>query len=282
VRAVKVTLSGDELAALRRRLRVARRLLPGGARLTEGVYIASILRADLAKDLAAQRKLGSELLARFWPVARAVAARWFRQLRGEVPLAELDSAAFNEIATAAQRFDPSLGYSPAPYFRRWAEWGVRALMRQRAAEAQLVHPDGDADQGEASRWERIGEVDTSLETAPERAELRAAAAAWLRQQSPAARRAVQLLAEGQGDDQVAEATGLDLAELELLRAGLAEATGIQRDEELTPAQAAQVAGVPPKVVYKAVAGGALAARRRAGAWVLRASDVRAWARRRAR
>lgn len=249
-------------------------LLPPGGRLTAAGYLAELAREDLRQDEAERKKLAAELLAKYWPVARAVAARAFRELRGAVPLAELDSAAFNEIATAAQRFDPSLGFSPAPYFRKWATWGVKALLRQRGDDARLVRPD----QEESGGWERHGGADEA--DAAERAELRRALQAFLQQQGPRERRAVALLGQGLDDDEVSERTGLSLAELELLRDALAAATGRERDRDLAPEAAAAAVGVPVKTLRKALQTGALQGRRRDGEWVIREAEAQAWARRR--
>lgn len=279
VTAVRVPLSPAALAALQQRVRMLEVLFPR-AQASPGLYLRAVLQQHLAERKAAQQALAGELLTKYWPVARAVAAKWFRRLQGAVPLAELDSAAFNEITTAAHKFDASLGYSPAPYFRRWAEWGIQALLRQRNQDQALIHPDQDQEDEAGTRWERLGARDETLEEAPARAEQRRAVLAFLRQQDGPHKRALGRLARGEDDDTVARATGLDLAELALLREALATALGTEEDEEATPADAAAAARVPLKVVYKALATGQLDGRKRDGAWVLRAADVRAWVRRR--
>lgn len=246
--------------------------LPRGARASRGGYLRALLLAALAEEERARKKAAHDILARYWEVGTACAARWFERLRGAAPLDELESAAHFEMVKGAQRFDASLGYSPAPYLRTWAEFGIKAYLRARWAEErrELVRPDQDEGEGGRSRWERLGGEDHALLSADERRATRAALVDWLRSLPPGERRAARQLLRGEGGSAAHRAQ----LQAELQRAGVEHQAGA----ELPLREAAQRYGLTPKVLTRLAQGGQLTTRMEDGVRLVREEEVRALAR----
>lgn len=279
-----MTLPADVIAGVQARLQS-----PRGARTSLERLVAALIREHLAERRAARQQLAAALLDRYYPVVRATAARHFSRCRGAVPLEELLSHASEEALKGALKFDatrknPVTGQpvSPAPYLRRWADFGCRALLRERLGDQQEVRPDQDED---GSRWERLGGTDEGLEHAPERAAQRAVLLAWAEKLRGPQRRLARLLLQGLHDDEIVSRTGAALQDLDQVRGALAARLRAQdldqaEDDLVTPVEAAQAAGLEVKVLYKALSAGRLPGCKRDGGWLLRASDVRALVRQR--
>jgi len=70
-----------------------------------------------------------QLVLKYEPVGRKVAAKAFGRCRGRVPLEDLQQAAQLGLLKAAQRWEPDLGSFPA-FSRTWAYQECQALLRQ--------------------------------------------------------------------------------------------------------------------------------------------------------
>lgn len=248
---------------------------PQGGTVSAGRYLAALLDAELQRRAALRAQLARDILAKYHGVPLAVAANAYQRCGGAVPLDELQSVACEEALKGARRYDPATGFSPAPLLRRWAEFGVRALLRARFEEVrQEVRPDQEQDGG--GRWERLGASEDAEERGDRREQVQRLAQ-LVAQLRGAERKAAQALARGEDEDGAAQRSGLPVAAVRALRSRLAAELEIQEDAELTPGEAAQLAGASLKQVQSALLAGRLAGQRRGGRWVLRASEVRAWA-----
>lgn len=246
--------------------------------ITREWFARVAVRADLARRRRAHKARAAKMFAQFLPVVRAVAARWFSALKGSIPIEDLQSAAYEEGMKGALKFRPeavgatweALGGAPAPYLRRWAEFGVRALVSARREEGQEMRPD----QEEPGRWERLGGEQTTADPtlAPT---LRAALATF---GSPRERRVLRLLADGLDYDTITARTRLSAEEIRALVSRLQAhltAAGVAHapDEELSIAQAAHRFGVSPKSIAKRLRSGKLRGRKLDGEWLVMASEV---------
>lgn len=285
---VKVTLTGEEHSVLRDLTLQTRAALPAGGSVSEGSVLAALVRRDLAQKKEARQKEADRLVRQFEDAWMAFAARSFRKLRGAIPIEELQSFSFEEARKAALRYDATTGNSPASFIKGWLELAIRGFIRDHFSGGvpewvKVIYPDGDHGEEDRSKWESIGQEDRSLAGAPERSELRAALASFIKTQDRKARRIVKLLASGEGDDQIVERLGINLDEVERVRRDLAlhlKAAGLdpQADEELTVAAAAVRFNLPVKKLHKALSAGQLEGRKVDGAWRIRVSSVRGLAR----
>lgn len=264
---VSLVLSCAELRALDELVGRA----PRGT-LTRASLVRYLVRQELARLAQERAAWQRQALAAYLPVVRKVAAAWFSRCKGAVELEELQAVSLLAAAEAAPRLVP--GFSPAPFLRQAAHYACLHLVQERMAQAQEVRPDQDP-----GRWERLGGVEEQGEEIGLRGHIEAFACGLGKRE----RLILEGLMRGLGEDEVAALARTTLPEVAALRTSLAaylEAQGVEvrSDDDWSPAQAAARVGAPVKMVYRAIRSGLLPARRRAGAWVLRGSDVREWAR----
>lgn len=275
---VKVTLPPELADGLRALVAELRAGLPPWARLSEGSYLAERVRTDLANRKAARKKAALDLLWRFEGVWKSVAANWFSKLKREVPLEDLQDAAREEALKGALRFDPALGFSPAPLIRRYAHYGIVHFLESHwARENPLIRPDGDEDGDDGSRWDRIESEEGDPDREHQRGQVRTALAAFLKGKPAKIQRAVRLMVEFD-DDAVSVRSGLSLAEIAGLRMELAAALGVEVEQEISLKAAAKILKKEPKAVYALIEDGVLPARKRDGRWQIRPSELRAYLR----
>lgn len=265
---VACTFAPETVAALDEEITALRARAPL-AKITRSGLLAHWILLALEQRRMDRGASACALLERFIAIPRSVAAAYFRRTQGAIPIDELQSVAYEEALKAARRFDPRLGFSPAPYLRSWAERGVQALLRERQQEqAQLVHPDD-----EDGRWERLGGTEE-----PDHAGALALRHGLAGFKGARRRRIVALVARGADYDAVAEEMGVPVEEVQGVLAELRQHLqdlGIEHapDEELPLAEAAARKGVSPKAVGKRLRAGRLRGRKLRGEWYVMASEV---------
>lgn len=223
--------------------------VPVPAVLTLASLLREIARQGIADGSKMRKDAAAALFQRYMRVPMAVAAKAFRAMRGRVPLDELQSLACHGALEACHRFDPSLGFSPAPFLRQWAIGAIQSALRKAGSDPVREH------QGE----EGVEQLDNAEELAR----------LISRFGTPLERRVIRSLMRGDEIENVQKKTGVQ--NIHLILVALAEylsAHGYKVSPgKLVPAaQGAKKQGITQRALRKRLASGDLRGQRINGKW----------------